>query len=288
MPSPAASIIIPCYRQAHFLPQAVQSALGQSIRDVEAVVVDDGSPDDPVERLGDLARDPRVVIVRQENRGLPAARNAGVLASHGRFLNFLDADDWLEPEFCERLVTVIESGQAMGFVYCDLRRVFENQDDASESQREYSVGRSRRVTSGNILPSLLVGGYFTPNTALVPRRILDSVGLFDPELGGNADWDLWLRIAAAGYPARYVDEKLANYRIHAHGMSSDAAHMSETRLRKASKSCAGRWRKRLVCIPGFGRWRKPTRGTRNRPITGGPRLSAWRKKSRSYRPKPNS
>jgi hypothetical protein len=80
-----------------------------------------------------------------------------------------------------------------------------------------------------------VGGYFTPNTVLVPRRILDYVGLFDLELGGNADWDLWLRIAAAGHPARYVDERLAYYRIHSQNMSRDSAHMRETRLRTLRK-----------------------------------------------------
>lgn len=235
MRSPVTSIIIPCYRQAHFLPLAVRSALAQSIQDVEVVVVDDGSPDDPVGRLGDLAQDPRVVIVQQANLGLPMARNNGVLASHGKFLNFLDADDWLEPEFCERLVAVLESDESIGLVYCDLRRVFEDHAEPSVAEREYSVGRSRRVTSGNILPSLLVGGYFTPNAVLLPRRVLDCVGLFDSELGGHADWDLWLRIAAAGYPARYVDEKLVNYRIHAQSMSRDSAHMRETRLQTLRK-----------------------------------------------------
>jgi GT2 family glycosyltransferase len=232
---PVVSIIIPCYRQAHFLPSAVRSALAQSLQDVEVVVVDDGSPDAPVMQLGDLAQDPRVLIVQQENRGLPMARNAGVCASHGEILNFLDADDWLAPEFCERLVPVLKSEEAPGFVYCDLCSVFENPDDASAAQKEYSVGLSRRLTSGNILPSLLLGGYFTPHTVLVPRRVLDSVGLFDPELGGHADWDLWLRIVAAGHLARYIDEKLAFYRLHGQSMSKDSAHMAETRSRTLHK-----------------------------------------------------
>ena len=235
VPSPITSVIIPCYGQAHFLLSAVRSALGQSIPDVEVVIVDDGSPDDPLGRLGKLVEDPRVVIVQQENRGLPAARNAGILASHGRLLNFLDADDWLAPEFCERLAPILESDESLGFVYCDVRHVFENHDEARDAVGEYSVGASRRMTSGNILPALLLGGYFTPNTVLVPRRILDCVGLFDPELGGNADWDLWLRIAAAGYSARYIDDKLAYYRIHGLNMSRDRIHMDETRSRTLHK-----------------------------------------------------
>jgi glycosyltransferase involved in cell wall biosynthesis len=227
---PLISTIIPCYKQAHFLPQAVRSVLEQSLQDVEAVVVDDGSPDDPLAQLGELARDPRVVVVRQENRGLPAARNAGIAASHGTFLSFLDADDWLAPEFCQRLVPLLEHDGALGFVYCDVRRVFEDGGDHPALETEYSVGKSRPVVSGDILPSLLVGGYFTPNTVLMPRRVLGQVGLFDPALGGNADWDLWLRVAASGYPVRYVDERLAYYRIHGQNMSGNLEHMRGTRL----------------------------------------------------------
>lgn len=227
---PLISIIIPCYRQAHFLPKALGSALAQSIQDVEVVVVDDGSPDDPFTQLGELARDPRVVPIRQENRGLPAARNTGINASRGIFLSFLDADDWLAPEFCERLHPLLARDGTLGFAYCDLRRVYEDAGEHPEFEREYSVGKSRRVVSGDILPSLLVGGYFTPNTVLMPRQVLDRVGLFDPELGGNADWDLWLRIAAAGFPVRYLDERLAYYRIHGENMSGNLEHMRATRL----------------------------------------------------------
>jgi len=227
---PLISIVIPCYRQACFLPQAVRSALDQSFHDVEVVVVDDGSPDEPLAQLGELARDPRVVVLRQENRGLPAARNAGINASHGTFLSFLDADDWLASEFCERLYSVLARDEALGFAYCDVLRVYEDGRDHPQVEREYSVGRSRRVVTGEILPSLLVGGYFTPNTVLMPRRVLDRVGPFDTDLGGHADWDLWLRVAATGFPVSYLDERLAYYRIHGENMSGNLEHMRATQL----------------------------------------------------------
>jgi len=227
---PLISIVIPCYRQARFLAQAVRSALGQSFQDVEVVVVDDGSPDEPITQLGELARDPRVIPIRQENRGLPAARNAGIDASHGEFLGFLDADDWLAPEFCKRLYALLARDEALGFAYCDVQRVYEDGREHLPIERDYSVGKSRRVVSGDILPSLLVGGYFTPNTVLMPRRVLDRVGPFDPNLGGHADWDLWLRVAAAGFSVRYVDDRLAYYRIHGENMSGNLEHMRATQL----------------------------------------------------------
>src|SRR5262245_16807830 len=92
------SVLIPCYRQAGYLPEAVRSALDQTSTDVEIVIIDDGSPDDTARIAGELvARDPsRVRLVRQENRGLAMARAAGFAAAQGEFLVFLDADDLLE------------------------------------------------------------------------------------------------------------------------------------------------------------------------------------------------
>jgi glycosyltransferase involved in cell wall biosynthesis/SAM-dependent methyltransferase len=232
-PTPVVSVIIPCYRQAQYLPQAVRSVLDQTFRQVEAIVVDDGSPDDLRAQLEPFAGDPRLRFIRQENAGVGRARNAGVKASRGAFLTFLDADDWLAPQFCERLVPSLSDGNDLGFVYCDLQHVVES--EATAIGEEYSVGASRKLVNGNILPSLLMGGYFPPHTVLVRKAVLDRVGLFDAELGGHADWDLWLRISASGYPAYYIDEKLVYYRIHAASMSRNQEHMLDTRRRTLRK-----------------------------------------------------
>jgi GT2 family glycosyltransferase len=236
---PLVSFVIPCYRQAHFLPDAVRSALDQTISGIEVVVVDDGSPDDPLAQLAGLTGDPRLVCFRQENLGLAEARNAGVRRSTGTFLSFLDADDWVSPAYCERLLPLLEESAA-GFAYCDVTHVGEPGTDLPSDKSDYSVGKSRQVTDGNILPSLLTGGYFPPAAVLVRRSVLDQVGLFDPGLGGHADWELWMRIAAAGYRARYLDEKLAYYRWHGANMSRDLPHMQASRaaaLRKLFQAC---------------------------------------------------
>src|SRR5688500_8996836 len=92
---PLVSVVIPCYNQAHYLSEAVESALAQSYGSVETFVVDDGSADNSGEIS---ARYPRVSYLRQANRGVAAARNAGLAASSGQFVLFLDADDRLLPE----------------------------------------------------------------------------------------------------------------------------------------------------------------------------------------------
>ena len=228
------SVVIPCYRQAHFLPQAVRSVLDQTWPEVEAIVVDDGSPDDPLSQLGELARDHRVTVLRQENAGVAAARNAGIGVSRGDFLNFLDADDWLAPQFCERLAPLLARSDDLGFAYCDMQRVYDEPARQAASE-EYSVGSSRRVLQGDILPSLLLGGYFPPQTVLVRKTVLDQVGLFDPELRGREDWDLWLRIAASGNPVQYVDEKLVYYRIHESNRSAEKERSLAGRLQVLRK-----------------------------------------------------
>lgn len=226
---PLASIVIPCYRQGRFLPQAVRSALAQTVADLEVFAIDDGSPEDPFAGLGDLAGDARLHLLRQENLGLELTRNRGIELSRGEFLTFLDSDDWLDPGFLEHLIPVLQQDPALGIAYCDVEEVFEGDGLRQAKLEPYSVGRSRAVTSGDILPSLLCGGYFPPNTVLVRRSVLDAVGFFAPGLGGHADYDLWLRIAASGYPARYVGRRLAYYRVHGDNMSFRQQHMAATR-----------------------------------------------------------
>ena len=94
------SVVIPCYRQAHYLPTAVDSALAQTHPDVEVIVVDDGSDDDTAAVAARYGA--RVRYVRRPNGGLAAARNTGVAASTATYLKFLDADDHLVPEQLHR------------------------------------------------------------------------------------------------------------------------------------------------------------------------------------------
>src|SRR4030095_15755118 len=90
---PLVSAVIPCYKQGHFLAEAVQSVLGQTVNDLECIVVNDGSPDTTREVARQLVSgDPRVRYIEQMNRGLAAARNRGLGEARGRFIQFLDGD----------------------------------------------------------------------------------------------------------------------------------------------------------------------------------------------------
>jgi GT2 family glycosyltransferase len=233
MSSPV-TIVIPCYNQARFLGGALDSALAQDYDSLEIIVVNDGSTDDFAAWVLPYQNNPRIKIITQENRGLPAARNRGIQESGGEYLKFLDADDALAPNAISMQVAAFRKTPALGLVYCDLTHV----DAQGKPCDNFSVATMRRILDGDILPSLLVGGYFTPHTVLVPRHVLDHVGDFDETLGGTADTELWMRIACEGYAAQFIPEKLVYYRLHDANMSLNTAHMSETRLRALEKITA--------------------------------------------------
>ena len=101
---PKVSIIIPVYNVEPFLARCLDSVVGQTLRGIEIICVDDGSPDRSIDILNRYAaQDDRIRIISQENRGLGGARNRGFDAATGEFILFVDSDDWIDPAYCERL-----------------------------------------------------------------------------------------------------------------------------------------------------------------------------------------
>jgi glycosyltransferase involved in cell wall biosynthesis len=228
---PLVSIIIPCYNQGRFLDTAIQSALAQSHLELEVIVINDGSTDETEQVARKYERDPRFHLINQNNAGLPAARNHGIRESKGVFLIFLDSDDWLEPDMIRSLVAAQEDNPDVGFAYCDIQVTTAE----GSPENSYSVGKARQIVNGDIFDSLILGGYFPPQTVMIRRSILDTIGYFDELLGGHADYDLWLRAAAHGYRALYLDKKLAHYRMHGENMSLNWQHMHGTRKASLAK-----------------------------------------------------
>ena len=107
---PMLSVIVPCYNGEAFLARAVESALAQSFRDLEIILVDDGSTDGSSAMCDRYAAlDPRVRVIHQSNAGLSAARNAGIAAAQGEYIAFLDADDYLMPDAYEKLFSAMSA-----------------------------------------------------------------------------------------------------------------------------------------------------------------------------------
>lgn len=220
------SIVIPAYNQERFVAQAIASALGQTHPWVEVIVVDDGSTD----RTGEIAESfddhGNLTVLRQPNGGLPAARNRGLAEARGEFVCFLDSDDYLAPTYLERLLQPLVADPSLAMAYCDVQMV----DLDGEPAGDFSVTTARRVLTGDIFESLLIGGYFPPHTVVLRRSVLADAGPFDLALGGHADYELWLRLSALGHRAHYVDARLACYRAYDGSMSRDVAHMRDSRV----------------------------------------------------------
>ena len=235
------SFIIPACNQDAFVGRAIDSALAQTHTPVEVIVIDDGSTDGTPAVLAEYKARPNVTIIRQPNGGVAAARNRGLASSRGEFVCFLDADDFLAPTFAARLSARLVDHPRAGFAYCEIQRV----DRFGEACDALSVAASRTRLAGPILDSLILGEYFTAASTLVRRTVLDAVGNFDPSLGGHADYELWLRILAAGHEAAFVSDRLAFYRQHPASMSHDVDAMRASRVR-ALQRIASRYPERVA------------------------------------------
>ncbi len=213
--SPAISVVIPAHNACSTIRPTVSSVLGQTYREFELIVVDDGSTDDTagvVESFGD----DRIVCLHVEHRERAVARNKGIAAAKGKYIAFLDADDLWLPRKLEKQLAVLEANPEIGLVYGDLYYF----DDATGQDVTF-FGKTRSLHRGEIALHLLLKANFIQSpTVVVPKSVFHQVGLFDPGLVPIEDWDMWLRIAA-GYPIDYVPEPLARYRLH-QGFTSTA------------------------------------------------------------------
>jgi glycosyltransferase involved in cell wall biosynthesis len=200
------SVIIPCFKQAQYLGEAIESVLAQTHGDHEILVVDDGSPDHTAEVA---ARYPAVRYLRQPNRGLSAARNVGIQASRGDYLVFLDADDRVLPHHFATALEVFHRHPEVAMVAGDFRW-FGSDDtwhvhDCTPAPDHYA--------------SMLRTGFIgPPHNVMIRRDVLLELGGFREDLRSTQDLDLWFRIARA-YPMRCHCVVVSEYRRHSAQMS---------------------------------------------------------------------
>jgi glycosyltransferase involved in cell wall biosynthesis len=222
--TPAVSICIPSYNYAAFLPQALDSALGQSARDLEVLVVDNGSDDGTMEILeGYARRDPRVVVRRNEaNVGMMGNFNRCIELARGRYVKFLCADDTLEPRCVERLLSAMETTPGVRLAAC-ARRYFGGSRD-----RVLGYASDDRVAPGSevIRDCFYRGNLLGEPTAVMFRRADAGTG-FDPRYHQAFDMELWLRLLDHGALA-YLAEPLCG--IREHGATGTFANLRTARV----------------------------------------------------------
>jgi cellulose synthase/poly-beta-1,6-N-acetylglucosamine synthase-like glycosyltransferase len=207
------SVVIPAYNCAKYLPTALESVLAQTYRDFEIVVVDDGSTDDTESVIRGYA--PAVRYLKTANSGPASARNRGIRASVGEYVAFLDADDWWEPKKLEAQVHELKQDADAALAYSDM---CVHCEDGSTNP---SFLKSRPFArSGYVFDQLMESQFIFPSAALIRRRCLESVGLFDESLHSLEDCDLFLRLC---YERKVVlvGEPLVHRRQRGGGLTSN-------------------------------------------------------------------
>lgn len=201
MNSEMVSVVIPCYKQAHFLGEAIESVLAQTHPYYEIIIVDDGSPDATAEVA---SRYPDARYIRQENRGVSAARNTGMRHGRGTYLVFLDADDRLLPHHFETCLKVFRERPELALVSGDFRWFGAegtwHRHTCSDQPDSYAA-------------MLRVGFIATPSVAMVKRDLLLPLGGFPEGLSSGEDRYCWLRLART-YPLQCHHQVIAEYRRH--------------------------------------------------------------------------
>lgn len=194
---PLVSVIIPAFNRRPVLERAVRSVLAQTCQDCELIVVDDGSTDGTAGLLEGF--NGQVTSLHQENRGVAAARNAGIGRSRGRLVAFLDSDDEWLPEKLSRQVARFDPDQPLFVCHTD--------EIWMRDGREVPQKAIHRKQGGCFFERALERCLISPSSVIMSRALLDKVGWFDEALPAAEDYDLWLRITAS-HDVDFVPERL--------------------------------------------------------------------------------
>lgn len=221
---PIVSIVITYYNQASFIRETVQSAINQSYRHIDVIVVDDGSEQPVMPLLSDLAG-PR--IFRTENRGCPGARNFGFLQCIGDYLVFLDGDDVLLPDAVDNQLAAIHPRSDAAIAFGAVRLI-----DASG--RAMPSPRLCRPRKNYFLMFMECNPIACPGAAIIRRSFFVSAGTFDATFRVVEDYDLYLRLLSIAPAIRHT-HCVALYRQHSANLSKNRQRMFEAVNRALDK-----------------------------------------------------
>jgi glycosyltransferase involved in cell wall biosynthesis len=220
---PKVSVIIPTYNQAHFIAESIQSAIDQTFRDFEIIVVDDGSTDNTKEVVESF-KCPCIRYIHQENRGVAAACNTGMRASTSEYITFLASDDLWLPRNLELKIKLLNSRPDMSIVCSDMY-VFDSDTGAILRRRwqhktERYLHELQDGTRQPLREYLLSWGTLFGPTMVARRQVFDEVGYFDESLQVE-DFDMNVRILQHFSTLGIINLPLIRYRKHRDSLSAN-------------------------------------------------------------------
>lgn len=222
-----ASVIVPCYNQAQYLPEALQSILEQTITNWECIIVNDGSTDNTEEiALEWGSKDGRFKYFNKENGGLSSARNAGLKIAKGKYIQFLDADDVIDKNKFSLQIDQLKGASDYAISYTDYFASSEN-NLSEPCQSRYLTPRFKSdsyllelINDWESKLSIPCHCFLFTSKIFIKNNIF-----FDETLPNHEDWECWMNIFALKPQVLYIDKKLSTYRIHPRAMCNDNTQM---------------------------------------------------------------
>lgn len=205
------SVIIVVYNDEKYIKQAIESVLAQTYKNIELIVVDDGSTDN----TGDIVKQyENIIYIYQENRGEGAARNVGINNSHGEYLAFLDSDDIYEKNKIEKQLQILNYNQQVDVVYNDLKVVDENLNYLNTLKSE-GIYKKREDLLANIIYRQVIQG---PICMMIRRKCVQDIK-WSEKLIYTVDYEYIIQLAQR-YNFEYIPEELYIYRRHGNNLSN--------------------------------------------------------------------
>jgi len=211
MNSPLVSIIIPTYNRSKLLKRAIESALAQTYKNFEIIIVDDASTDNTIEVIRNIL-DNRIIYIKHETKtGGSAARNTGIKSSKGEYIQLLDDDDEILPTKIEKQIQKFyDSDDSIGAIYCGFSWVRDGKIIRKV------IPRYKR----NVFQNCLLKTISANNTFLIKKKYYIDAGLWDEDLVGSQDFDMWIRISQL-CDFDYLNESLALVHLQNNQISSN-------------------------------------------------------------------
>jgi len=191
------SIIIPTYNRGWILKDAIESVIAQTVNDVELIVVDDGSTDHTKKILDSYNH--RIKIIHQANKGVSAARNAGITASIGKYIAFLDSDDIWLPEKLSCQVDFFSSNPDA--------QICQTEEIWMKNGKQINPKKKHKKISGYIFEPSLALCLVSPSAVMIKKNLFNDTGFFDESLLSCEDYDMWLKVSCK-HPVYLINKPL--------------------------------------------------------------------------------
>lgn len=236
--TPLVSVVIPVYNVEQYIEQALASVIAQTYAHIEIILIDDQSPDQSINIVKKKFNDDRIRIIEQSNRGLAGARNTGIRNARGKYIAFLDSDDFWQENKIEKHLQIMQTNPNCGVSFCSSLFV----DEQSQSLERYQ--RPKKKTNYQAKDIFCRNPIGNGSVPVIRKSILEQIAFttndktdqgipymqyFDESLRQSEDVDCWTRIALmTGTQFEYIDKALTNYRLNNEGLSADVDKQFKT------------------------------------------------------------